>query len=87
MCLNNVDDPRRGESLFTDIISWLPCEVAKCAIFLLKINTGYPGHCAQSQLSNPPLRELRERTTVHGGSERGGHRQDLSSLGTSQHKD
>lgn len=39
ICLNNVDDlPSRGSS-FTDPISWLSCEVVKCIIFLLKINT------------------------------------------------
>ena len=51
--------------MFTDIISRLPWEVAKCIIFLLKINIGITASRAQRTkpaFKSSTFRELRERT-------------------------
>ena len=61
--------------MFTDIISWLPSEVAKCVIFLLKINTGRAAiqvTVRKPAFQSSTFRELRERTTVCRGRERRG---------------
>lgn len=54
---------QRGESLFTDIIPRLPCEVSKCITSLLKINSEIEASWAQVQkpaFKPSTSRELRE---------------------------
>lgn len=75
-----------GDSSIIDSIFWLPGEVAKCVIFLLKINTGMEAFRTAVQKTSSEILHVqgaqgRDQASV-GGERRWGQRKDVFSLGS-----